>query len=266
MIYDVIPFFMEFEILRIRLEELSDIVDKFIIVESPYTFTMKEKPYYLYEKLSSSDTFNKYVNKINLLKIPKKDMEGLIMKTKSDIHFIERFQRNYPTQYLKENCKDEDVIIFSDVDEIPSVEAVNKFINSGRKFCRFETKLFRYKLNLFFQYWHISHMLKWKEMLNWINNIDSIRYKAKPIVLKDAGWHFSSVGNFEQIWQKLSSKSSANEPRVQRRLSKERVKSRIERGLHPFKDGKALGKYVPISEMPDSVIKNAEYYFKKGLL
>ena len=43
-IYDTFLFFNEFELLEIRLEELKDIVDRFVLVEAPLTLSGKPKP------------------------------------------------------------------------------------------------------------------------------------------------------------------------------------------------------------------------------
>jgi len=45
MIIDIFPFFNEFEILKIRLEELYNFVDKFVIVENNYSFRGNKKEY-----------------------------------------------------------------------------------------------------------------------------------------------------------------------------------------------------------------------------
>ncbi len=44
MIYDCFLFFNEFKILRLRLQELKDVVDQFVLVESTRTFSNKPKP------------------------------------------------------------------------------------------------------------------------------------------------------------------------------------------------------------------------------
>ncbi|NBP59476.1 glycosyltransferase, partial [bacterium] len=60
-IYDCFPFFNEFEILEIRLAELYDIVDKFIIIEASKTHSGRDKPLYLRENIAK---FAKYQDKI----------------------------------------------------------------------------------------------------------------------------------------------------------------------------------------------------------
>ena len=45
MVIDCFLFFDEIDLLEIRLNELKDVVDVFVLTESPYTFTGKEKPF-----------------------------------------------------------------------------------------------------------------------------------------------------------------------------------------------------------------------------
>ena len=49
---DAFIFFNEVELLKFRLQYLSDVVDYFIISESNYTHSGKSKPYYLDEILN----------------------------------------------------------------------------------------------------------------------------------------------------------------------------------------------------------------------
>ncbi len=54
-IIDGFSFFNEFDILKLRLEYLQDVVDYFIISECNYTHSGKEKPYYLNQIINEFD-------------------------------------------------------------------------------------------------------------------------------------------------------------------------------------------------------------------
>ena len=43
-VIDCFPFFNELDLLEIRLNELKDVVDVFVLTEAPFTFTGREKP------------------------------------------------------------------------------------------------------------------------------------------------------------------------------------------------------------------------------
>ncbi|NJM15850.1 MAG: hypothetical protein HC896_11225 [Bacteroidales bacterium] len=49
MVYDCFPFFNELDILEIRLNELNEAVDKFVLVEASRTFQGDPKPLYFEE-------------------------------------------------------------------------------------------------------------------------------------------------------------------------------------------------------------------------
>jgi beta-1,4-mannosyl-glycoprotein beta-1,4-N-acetylglucosaminyltransferase len=51
-IYDCFTFYNEFDLLEIRLEELYDVVDYFVIVEGNRTFQNSSKPYLFLENIS----------------------------------------------------------------------------------------------------------------------------------------------------------------------------------------------------------------------
>ena len=60
-VYDCFPFFNELELLEVRLGELYDHVDKFVIVECTETYRGKPKPLYYAE---NKNRFEKFSDKI----------------------------------------------------------------------------------------------------------------------------------------------------------------------------------------------------------
>ena len=60
-IVDCFLFYNEIDLLKIRLEELYDVVDYFILVEGTLTFTGNVKNMYFKDNIN---LFNKYLNKI----------------------------------------------------------------------------------------------------------------------------------------------------------------------------------------------------------
>ena len=112
-IYDCFTFFNEEELLELRLQMLSPYLDYFILVESNITFRGNLKPFYF----NPDDTrFKPYINKIIHLKY-----ENVPQKTKPNDYSLEIQQRNYISEGLKKlNCQDNDLVIISDLDEIPN--------------------------------------------------------------------------------------------------------------------------------------------------
>lgn len=111
MIYDCFVFYNELSLLELRLKLLSPYVDKFILVEMCQTLRGEPKPYYFEE---NKHLFSKYADKIICVhpdNIPDMDDERGWAK--------EWFQRNSIIKGL-DDCKPEDIIMISDLDEIPN--------------------------------------------------------------------------------------------------------------------------------------------------
>jgi beta-1,4-mannosyl-glycoprotein beta-1,4-N-acetylglucosaminyltransferase len=252
---DVVPFFNELDTLEIRLAELDPVVDVFVISESPISYMRKEKPLYFMENRAR---YAKWHKKIIHHTTKMSAYEGV--KNPKNPWNIERVQRNAPFLDMPDLFNPEDMVIRADVDEIPRADFVK---NHDGRLVRFETRLYRFYLNLFFQYWKCPHIGLWKHYMEHLPNIDEMarpRLKNKYPVVSDCGWHFSSVGNFDTLWEKFTNFSHAPEHKRNRILDKELVKKRIERRLHPFKNDKDPGRMVKITDMPQYVQDNQEKF------
>ena len=117
MVYDCFPFFNEIDILTLHLNIMNPYVDKFIIEEARYTFSGKPKEL-CFE--TYKDRFAPFLDKIEYVVV--EDLgEGL--KT----HERDYYQKNYIASALTE-AKDDDVIIFGDVDEIPNPDVIKNIL------------------------------------------------------------------------------------------------------------------------------------------
>lgn len=117
MVYDCIPFFNELDILNLRLHILSPLVDKFIIEESTVTFSGEPKEL-CFEK--NKELFREFLPKIEYIVVDNSPADA-------STHERDRFQKNALEKGLKD-AGDEDVIILSDVDEIPNPKVLEKLI------------------------------------------------------------------------------------------------------------------------------------------
>lgn len=121
-VIDSFTFFNEFDILKLRLSYLKDVVDYFIICESNYTFSGKKKPYFLnqaWEELPK-DTLAKIINvkyepNIKTFNVPSKVAET---DYSNDHRRIEGEQRDFITRFLQ-RFDENDIFMLSDADEIP---------------------------------------------------------------------------------------------------------------------------------------------------
>lgn len=116
MVYDCFQFFNELDILKLRLHVMDDIVDKFVISEATETFSGMKKPLY-YEE--NKELFSEFADKI---------IHVVVDDTpKGYTHDRDTFQKNAVGRGLV-NCMDDDIIIFSDLDEIPNPVKVQEVI------------------------------------------------------------------------------------------------------------------------------------------
>lgn len=114
-VIDVFPFFNELDILEIRLNILDPYVDYFIISEATKTFSGLDKPLFYDE---NKERFSKFSHKI---------IHNIVEDTTSpELHPYQRdvFQKDKIKDVILENSAEDDIIIWSDVDEVPNPEAI----------------------------------------------------------------------------------------------------------------------------------------------
>jgi len=219
-------FFDEEMLLELRLNTLNKFVDKFVIVESSYTHSGKDK-----KLIFDINKYSKFKDKIHyiVLKDPPagieeangNDDEGEVSR-KEILNALKRenLQRDTILDGLKDADKN-DWIIISDLDEIPNLENLN-FSNIKNKIIFFKQKVFYYKLNLELKTlrWIGSKACRKKDLKTpqWLRNIkDKIYSKWRLDILfsekkysdiyfiENGGWHFSFVKKPEDIEKKLKS-------------------------------------------------------------
>jgi beta-1,4-mannosyl-glycoprotein beta-1,4-N-acetylglucosaminyltransferase len=118
LVYDCFPFFNEVDILKLRLHIMDPYVDRFVIEESTVTFSGEPKEL-LFEK--HKDLFKEFLDKITYIVVDDTPIEG------ADTYERDYYQKNNLIKGLKDATSD-DVIIMSDVDEIPCPETLQKII------------------------------------------------------------------------------------------------------------------------------------------
>jgi len=223
-IFDCFMYYDEDLILDLRLNYLNNYVDYFIIVESIYTHSGKPR-----KPLFNINNFLKFKKKIKyiLLEEQPKNLDKILdtdndhdVNTKLILNAVKRenFQRNAIQLNLNEASSD-DLIIISDVDEIPNLEQ-NKISQIKNKIIMFNQKFYCYKLNLKVpnSEWYGSKACKKKFLISpqWLRNIkdkiyplwrlDTLFSKKKYQnikIIKNGGWHFSNIKTAKQLEKKL---------------------------------------------------------------
>ena len=183
-IFDCFMYFDEDVVLDVRLNILNKFVDKFIIVESRYNHKGEER-----QPLFDISKFDKFKDKIiyilksnqpkNIEEIQTKDDENEIYR-KSIFNALKRenLQRNNIISGLTDANQD-DLIIISDLDEIPNLENINlKKIRN--KLIFFEQHMIYYKFNLKLENytWFGSKACKFKNLRSpqWLRDIKTRKF------------------------------------------------------------------------------------------
>tara|TARA_B100000768_G_C11188926_1_gene336415 strand:- start:46 stop:915 length:870 start_codon:yes stop_codon:yes gene_type:complete len=219
-------YFDEEIVLDVRLNTLNEYVDYFVIVESK--FTHKGDPRVL---RFNHKKFEKFKEKIIYLiydKPPKEIEEVKINDHHNELSrkyiwnaaYRENGQRNHIINGLV-NAEKEDIILISDVDEIPKLSNVN-FDKISEKIILFKQDMFYYKFNLHLPklIWTGTKACRKKNLLDpqWLRNVKDRKYsffridtffsktKYRSIkTINDGGWHFSNMKTAKEIEHKLKS-------------------------------------------------------------
>lgn len=233
-VFDVFLFFNELDLLEIRLNTLSKIVDYFVITEARVTFSGQSKKLYYDE---NKERFAKFSHQIihNIIDVTPNEFDNIAYphphftnRLKSYPHKSggvplsqlsldfqrEVYQRDSVINGLLHYAKPEDIIIISDLDEIPKPEAVQSVINNfvpGQiyNFCQ---KWYMYYLNVYYEKdWFGTRMCNFKYLQQ--HSVDLIRHHLEsrdeqpgPII-ENGGWHFSFLGGQKAVMEKLKAYS-----------------------------------------------------------
>ena len=152
-IFDCFMYFDEEVVLDVRLNALDQFVDYFVIVESKFTHKGDQR-----DLKFDLKKFQKFKDKIIYLIYEDQPEEiraiqsgdDVFKKTKkyiSNAIYRENGQRNYISKGLVK-AKDDDIVLISDVDEIPNLSKVN-FNKIDEKIIFFKQDMFYYKFNLY---------------------------------------------------------------------------------------------------------------------
>lgn len=204
MVYDCFQFFNELDILKIRLNVLNPVVDRFVISEATETFSGLKKPLY-YEE--NKELFAEFADKI-IHVVVEDTPEG-------DTHYRDTFQKNAVTRGLA-GCTDDDIVIFSDLDEIPNPDKIREILKNFQddKIYHFAQRLFYCYLNMeevsgsLLSYagefegverkkWIGTKMCSYKLLREQNLKLGELRFPERKeigIRVDDGGWHFGYMG------------------------------------------------------------------------
>ena len=204
MIVDSFIFFNEEDILEIRLNELYDKVDKFVLIEADRKFNNEKKPLYYLENRDGK--YAKFKDKIINVSIQKEDFDL------QDPKYNESFLRNAVTQAIKNSgFPDDCIILLSDVDEIPILDKWNLGILNSLN----NNEALVFRMSMYYYYFNCIQNYNWpgtvatrKSMFTSFSGqrIRDLREHPQRII-QHGGWHFSYMGGADMIREKILSGS-----------------------------------------------------------
>jgi len=226
-IIDCFPFFNELDLLEVRLHELQDVVDVFVLSEATLTFTGKPKPLYYQE---NQDRFAGFADRIRHVVVS--DYRGM---NKSDPRSMDRGQKQRGLDWMHHTLSPgpSDVVIMSDADEIPRASTVRQAAEeTGWSTAMIEMPLFYYYMNCQAQgrpgSWRNPRLIRPNKRIHY----NSTRKGPHDQDYWNAGWHFSFLHDtVADIQYKL--KSYTHAPQYGN-LRDEDVQGRIDQGQDIF--------------------------------
>ena len=263
-VYDAVLFNNELDILALRWKELYPYITQFVLLESNSTFTGKEKLLYF---ASHRDQF-KFVEP----RLTYGTIGGRFKKGENP--FIEEaYQRVALDQLIKvAGISDDDLLIMSDVDEIPSRHTINLL-----RWCDDTPSVLHLRLrNYLYSFEFLKDIKSWRASVHRYQTGKTryAHYRQADVVLADAGWHCSFC--FRRISEfvfKMKAYSHVDRVRFKRYLNPERIQRVICKGAdlfdmlpeeHTFKE--IIGKMGPIPHsysavhLPSYLLENADKY------
>ena len=285
-------YFDEEVVLDVRLNTLDKYVDYFVIVESSFTHKGDNK-----NLMFNHNKFEKFKNKIIYL-VYDKQPKGIEVVNENDSEgeksrkyilnaaLRENGQRNFIQNGLNK-AENNDIILISDVDEIPNLSEVN-FNNISEKIIMFHQDMFYYKFDLKIPnlLWTGTKGCRKKYLLSpqWLRNVKDRKYfpfridilfsekKYSSIkFISNGGWHFSYIKTAEEIEHKLKSYLHHREFDEQS-LSVEEIQNiienkkaiydlKVDKRVNKIGDGSKLVK-IKFEKLPIYIQQNKHNYMK----
>ena len=285
-------YFDEEVVLDVRLNTLDKYVDYFVIVESSFTHKGDNK-----NLMFNHNKFEKFKNKIIYL-VYDKQPKGIEAVNENDSE-NEKSRKYILNAVLRENgqrnfiqnglikAEDNDIILISDVDEIPNLSEVN-FNNISEKIIMFHQDMFYYKFDLKIPnlLWTGTKGCRKKYLLSpqWLRNVKDRKYFPFRIdilfsekkysnikFISNGGWHFSNIKTAEEIEYKLKSYLHHREFDEQS-LSVEEIQNiienkkaiydlKVDKRVNKIGDGSKLVK-IKFEKLPIYIQQNKHNYMK----
>lgn len=288
-VFDVFLFCYELDLLELRLNLLDPYVDYFVINESRQTHSGLEKSLY-YE--NNKSRFEKFNHKIIYTVIDEPTQQELDVV--SNLYGIshnrcyqqDAYEKDSIKKVLEKVCQDEDIIIWSDLDEVPNPEVIkslnsfyndNQIYNFAQENCqgylnwvettgilRSQTQDFEYET---IPKWIGTKMCSYKILKKY--TMTQMRRELPDennLRIYPGGWHWSTVGSVgnvpydQRVYQKVQTTSHSSELVVPDLMNV--IKERISQDKNPLGQDYASYAIMPFiyENFPKYLVDNRKDY------
>lgn len=258
-VYDCFPFFNELDLLEIRLNELHEVVDYFVVVEGTRTYQNNEKPLHFED---NKQRFEKFKDKI---------IHVVINKFSEDSWENEKTSFNVVKEVLQTlQVEPNDFVIVGCADEIIKAEILKRIISTYDGVIHVDHENFCYYMNTQFNssIWN-SHwpgctvvkysMLENQPVYNFVENRNSTMGTLnKWNDLKPHGWHFTFLGSSAEVALKVRSYGH----KEFNHISENQYTSQIESLADPFgrSEFHSFNSFYPTNLLPKYVQDNKDKF------
>jgi len=234
MIIDCFIFYNELDLLNYRLNILNDVVDKFVIVEATRSFRGADKPLYYGENKHLFTNFNDKIVHIvvdSLIPNPKVEWEEVWAN-----EAVQRESINKGIQSL--NLHSKDLILISDLDEIPDPTLLKTFKNIKIR----DDIAYNLYQDLYFYNLRtksstndcsIAKLVSYGFYTMLLNSSPGLTRKSHFNVIPKAGWHLTYFGDKHFIKNKIQN-FSHQEYNKDNIIDLETIQNNINKGMYPF--------------------------------
>ena len=188
--FDCFIFSEERLLLGSRLEYLYDSVDTFVIVEGALTFQGEPREYAFPQIINNLTDYREKIVYVQVDDFSETDAWGR-----------ESHLRNAISRGLA-SARGDDIVIVSDVDEIPRKEVVEELRRSGLDGAvALDMRFSYYSVNVCSEKWPLARAVPYRCYAG----AQDLREKQNLPLVPNAGWHLSYLGTAKEIQLKLKS-------------------------------------------------------------
>lgn len=264
-VIDTFCFLNELDLLELRLNELNDVVDKHVIIEANFTSSNKPKAFVFEENRNRFDAFKEKIiyRKVYAQDKPQVSFSG---EERHDLMF---YQRQFIKEEVEKIADETDLILFSDLDEIPKKQVIASLV---KEFPSLKQPHITLVLRGFFWYFNCRFVAPqnhvWFDVLVVSQAKDFKNADLKWLRLNnrnfpkihDAGWHFSHCGPVGLIRDKMLASSHVEYSSDHYTLPENIHRRRMNRGDPYDRPGFSMT-IVPVDEsFPEFLLKHKEKY------